>query len=111
MFLDDANGVSVSEGDNNMPFTRVSWSLLQSKVVATDGGATFMVQRTAIGANQEMEPSGDVAYITCGPFECIEGMDAPEPSLANSAVCQAWSPSLEIEVGYIDNDGVRHRAG
>ena len=34
-----------------------------------DGGATFMVQRTTVGANQEMEPTGDVAYLTCGPFE------------------------------------------
>ena len=71
MFVDGANGVSVSEGDN-MPFGRVSWSLLQSDVI--DGGATFMVQRATVGANQEMEPTGDVAYVTCGPFDCQDGI-------------------------------------
>ena len=45
MFVDGANGVSVSEGDN-MPFGRVSWGLLQSDVLSD--GATFMVQRATI---------------------------------------------------------------
>ena len=101
MFVDGANGVSVSEGDN-MPFGRVSWGLLQSDVL--DSGATFMVQRATIGANQEMEPSGDVAYVTCGPFECVNGMDDAELSITNSGVCTAWDPTVEFEVGKIDND-------
>ena len=105
MFVDGANGVSVSEGDN-MPFGRVSWGLLQSDVL--DGGATFMVQRATIGANQEMEPSGDVAYVTCGPFDCVDGMDAPELTLEGSTVCTAWeeSFSIELQVGKVDNDVV-----
>ena len=82
MFVDGANGVSVDAG-SNMPFTYVDWDLLQSDVL--DGGATFMVQRTTVGANQEMEPTGDVAYVTCGPFACTDGMDAPEISIANSS--------------------------
>ena len=45
-----------------------------------------------------------MAYVTCGPFECVEGMDAPELSIANSAVCTAWDPMVEIQVGEIDND-------
>ena len=65
-----------------------------------------MVQRTTVGANQEMEPSGDVAYVTCGPFECADGMDAPELSIENSAMCTAWDPTVEIQVGEIDNDVV-----
>ena len=101
MFVDGANGVSVNEGDN-MPFGRVSWSLLQSAVLSD--GATFMVQRATIGANQEMEPSGDVAYLTCGPFACQDGTDPPEISIANSSVCNAWNPTVEIQVGKIDND-------
>ena len=101
MFVDGANGVSVSEGDN-MPFGRVSWGLLQSAVL--DGDATFMVQRATIGANQEMEPSGDVAYVTCGPFECVDGMDAPEITLENSTVCNGFDPELVLQVGKIDND-------
>ena len=101
MFVDGANGVSVNEGDN-MPFGRVSWSLLQSAVLGD--GATFMVQRATIGANQEMEPSGDVAYLTCGPFTCQDGTDPPEISIANSSVCNAWDPTVEIQVGKIDND-------
>ena len=32
------------------------------------------------------------------------GMEAPEFSLANSAVCAAWDPELELQVGLIDND-------
>ena len=101
MFVDGANGVSVMEGDN-MPFGRVDWELLQSDVLSD--GATFMVQRAVIGANQEMEPSGDVAYVTCGPFECVDGMDAPMLSIANSGVCTAWDPDVEIMVGKVDND-------
>ena len=51
-----------------------------------------------------MEPTGDVMYITCGPFECMEGEDAPMLSIANSAVCTMWDPSVEIMVGKVDND-------
>ena len=102
MFVDGANGVSVMEGDN-MPFGRVSWGLMQSAVLSD--GATFMVQRAVIGANQ-MDDSGDVAYVTCGPFECADGMDPPVPSIANSPVCNAWEPTVEIQVGKIDNDVV-----
>ena len=63
-----------------------------------------MVQRTTLGANQEMEPTGDVMYVTCGPFECMEGMDVPMLSIANSGVCTDWDPSVEIMVGKVDND-------
>ena len=103
MFAEDANGVSVTEGDN-MPFSYVDWGLLQSDALAS--GATFMIQRTTMGANQEMEPSGDVAYVTCGPFRCAEGMDVPELTIADSAVCEAWEFDLMLEVGMVDNDGV-----
>ena len=102
MFVDDANAVSVSAGSGNTPFTYVDWEMLQSDVL--DGGATFMVQRTTVGANQEMEPTGDVAYVTCGPFECQDGADAPEISIANSGVCNAWNPTVDIQVGKVDND-------
>ena len=107
MFVDGATGVSVDEG-MNMPFAYVSWSMLQSMVLSD--GATFMVQRTTLGANQEMEPTGDVAYVTCGPFNCAEGMDAPEISIADSAVCTAWDPMVEIQVGKVDNDVVEATA-
>ena len=53
MFVDGANGVSVMEGDN-MPFGRVSWSLMQSAVLSD--GATFMVQR----GRDRREPDGGV---------------------------------------------------
>ena len=66
-----------------------------------------MVQRTTMGANQEMEPSGDVAYVTCGPFACQDGMDAPEISIANSTVCSDFDPSVSLQVGYVDNDGLK----
>ena len=78
MFVDGASGVGVDAMAGNMPFAYVAWEALQADVIS--GGATFMVQRTTVGANQEMEPTGDVAYVTCGPFECADGMDAPEIS-------------------------------
>ena len=101
MFVDGATGVSVDMGMNT-PFSYVSWSAMQSMVVSD--GVTFMVQRTTVGANQEMEPTGDVAYVTCGPFECMEGDTAPELSIANSAMCTDWDPSVEFMVGKVDND-------
>ena len=102
MWDEDAAGVSVMAGDN-MPFTFVDWSAKQADVVAS--GATFMIQRTTMGANQEPEPTGDVAYVTCGPFECVEGEDAPGISIANSAACQGWDPTLMFEIGKVDNNG------
>ena len=101
MFVDGATGVSVDEG-MNMPFAYVSWSLMQSAVLSD--GATFMVQRTTVGANQEMEPTGDMAYVTCGPFNCQDGMDPPVPTIEDSPICTAWDPMVEIQVGKIDND-------
>ena len=108
MFVDGATGVSVDAG-MNMPFSYVSWSAMQSMVV-TDG-VTFMVQRTTVGANQEMEPTGDVAYVTCGPFECAEGDMAPELSIANSSMCTDWDPSVEVQVGKVDNDVIAPDTG
>ena len=113
MFLDDANGVTVIEGDN-MPFGRVTWGLLQSKVLSD--GATFMVQRAEIGANQDMEPMSDVAYVTCGPFECTESSnDGPPPvpalSIENSTVCNDFTPEASLQVGFVDNNGVNIPTG
>ncbi len=112
MFVEGANGVSVDAG-MNMPFAYVgaedNWEMSQSMVLSD--GATFMVQRTTVGANQEMEPTGDVMYVTCGPFECMEGEDAPMLSIANSSVCTAWDPSVSIEVGKVDNDVIDPDSG
>ena len=68
-----------------MPFAHVDWGALQADVV--NDGVTFMIQRTMMGANQEMEPTGDVAYVTCGPFECADGMAAPELMRPDSQAC------------------------
>ena len=102
MFVEGASGVQVSAGDS-APFGLVDWGLLQSAVI--ESGATFQVARITVGANQEAEPTGDVAYVTCGPFECASGMDAPEISIANSSACQGWDPTLTLEVGRVDNSG------
>jgi len=101
MFVEGANGVSVAAGDN-MPFSHVDWGALQADVV-TDG-ATFMIQRTVVGANHEHEPTGDVAYVTCGPFACADGMEAPDITLDDSPVCAAWMPEAMLNVGLVDND-------
>jgi len=105
MFVPGAAGVNVDAADDNMPFKYVDWSMPQSDlIVPAEGGATFMIQRTTVGANQEMEPTGDVAYVTCGPFRCVEGMDAPMFAVEDSAACAGWDPDLELQIGLIDND-------
>ena len=110
MFVDGANGVSISAGSDNMPFALVDWELLQADVLSD--GATFMIERTMMGANQEMMPTGHMAYVTCGPFECSESSNdgpppVPEPSIANSTVCSAFAPDVSMQVGFVDNDGVK----
>ena len=106
MFVENAAGVTVMAADNNMPFAYVDWRRLQADVVSD--GATFMVQRATVGANQEMEPTGDVEYVTCGPFECAPGMDAPEVTIEDSMACTMWEPTLELQVGLIDNNLSSH---
>ena len=55
-----------------------------------------MIQKTAMGANQEMEPTGDVAYVTCGPFECVSGDTAPAiTSMDDGRLCEMWDPMLD----------------
>ncbi len=100
-FVMGASPIGLIPGDNS-PFTYVSWETMQSQVIAS--GATFAVQAVEIGANQVPIPIGDATFVTCGPFECVMGMDAPDLSIANSAVCSAWDPSVEIMVGKVDND-------
>ncbi len=111
MWLDPApNGVGVTGGMDNMPFANVDWKAMQSEVVGM--GVTFRATRVRVGvgggAGQEEVPESEVMHITCGPFACSEASmakpAAPEISAANSAVCAAWDPDLELQVGMIDND-------
>ena len=104
MFVEGATAVRVRPIDDNMPFALVDWKALQSMVVDVGGGATFEIRRVTVGANQEMMPTGDTAYVTCGPFECMAGMDAPAISIANSAACEGWDPTLDLEIGIVDNN-------
>ena len=101
-FAEGANPVKIHEGEN-MPFMFVTWEILQSKVVTE--GAQFKIQRVTIGANQEEMPIGDVAYVTCGPFVCEEGMEAPEISVENSPVCTTFEADVQFSVGILDADG------
>ena len=43
--------------------------------------------------------------MTCGPFACAEGRDAPEITLGDSGECDAWEPTLDLHVGRIHNGG------
>ena len=79
----------------------MDWQLLQTAVI--DEGAIFKITRLTMGANQEMEPTDDSVYVTCGPFECVDGMEVPEISVADSPKCLAWDPMLDLQVGYVDN--------
>jgi hypothetical protein len=57
-----------------------------------------------VGANQIPIPVGDEHHVTCGPFGCAAGMDAPEVTIEDSAKCTAWEPNLVLDIGLIDND-------
>ena len=103
MFEPNANGQSLAADDGNMPFAFVTWSALQSAVVSEEG-VTFKITRGA-GEN-----AGDVAYVTCGPFECSESSNdgppvAPPYDITNSPKCAAWQSGVDVElrVGYVDN--------
>ena len=100
-FVAGASPIGLIPGDNS-PFTYVSWNAMQSMVVTT--GVTFAVQAVEIGANQVPIPIGDATLVTCGPFECMMGMDAPEITIANSPKCTNWDPTVELHMGLVDND-------
>ena len=99
-FVEGAASVVLIPGPN-MPFAHLSWNAPQALVVAS--GVTFVLQPVEIGANQVPLPIGDPHPITCGPFECAMGMDAPEVTIENSMACTMWEPTLELQVGLIDN--------
>ena len=42
--------------------------------------------------------------MTCGPFECAMGLEAPEITIANSPKCTNWDPTVELHMGLVDND-------
>ena len=111
MFVDDASGVVVDAGDDQTPFTDRTWNAMQT-MVAGDG-ASFKFERVSTGAGQEPMPTGDVMYITCGPFRCSEAADempsAPEITLADSEVCENFEVNLRLVKGgalngYYNND-------
>ena len=111
MFVDDAPGVVVSAGDDQTPFSDRTWNAMQT-MVAGDG-VSFKFERVSTGAGQEPMPTGDVMYITCGPFRCSEAADempaAPQITLADSAVCDDFEVNLRLVKGgalngYYKND-------
>ncbi len=104
LFVEGASPIGLVPGDQ-WPFAYVTWEALQSMVV--DTGVQFAVTPVEIGANQVPIPIGDAALVTCGPFECAEGMDAPD-IMMSSAACDAWDPGFELEIGLVDNDRMTH---
>ena len=109
LFVDGAAPIGLIPGENT-PFTYVDWQAMQSMVVTT--GVTFAVQAVEIGANQVPLPIGDAVLVTCGPFECAEdSATPPELSIANSKMCTEWDPSVEIQVGKVDNDVIDPDSG
>ena len=107
MFMEGAGSVVVSAGSDETPFTHVSWSATQMSV-ARDG-AVFRFEKVTVGAGQETTPTGDVAYITCGPFRCSEAAmeepAAPAITLADSAACNEFEATLDLVPGMVDNGG------
>ena len=111
MFMEGARPVVVAAGSDT-PFTFVDWSATQMSV-ARDG-AVFKFEKVTVGAGQETTPTGDVAYITCGPFRCsdaaMEEPAAPAITLADSAACTAFEASLDLVKGMADNDDAQGRS-
>ena len=111
MFMEGARPVVVSAGSDT-PFTFVAWSATQMSV-ARDG-AVFKFEKVSVGAGQETTPTGDVAYITCGPFRCsdaaMEEPAAPAITLADSAACTAFEAGLDLVKGMANNDNAQDRS-
>ena len=112
MFMPDANPVRVAEGDS-WPFAFVDWTALQEDVVS-EAGVVFKIMRVTVGANQQMEPTGDVAYVTCGPFRCTESSDmmamAPAITIDDSATCSAFATvDFMPHAGRVDNTPIGSR--
>ena len=108
LFVEGAAPIGLVPGEN-LPFAYVNWETMQSAVLSPTG-AQFSVIPVEIGANQVPIPIGDGVIVSCGPFECSESPMAPEISIANSAVCNDWDPTVEIQVGKVDNDVVEATA-
>ena len=112
MFMEGAGSVVVSAGSDETPFTHVSWSATQMSV-ARDG-AVFRFEKVTVGAGQETTPTGDVAYITCGPFRCsdaaMEEPAAPAITLADSAACTEFDASLNLVTGMANNHDAQDQA-
>ncbi len=103
LFVEGAAPIGLVAGVPNVPFAYVSWETMQSAVVSPTG-AQFSVIPVELGANQVPVPIGDGVMVSCGPFECAMGPMAPALSIANSPMCTDWDPSVEIQVGKVDND-------
>ncbi len=105
MFMEGARPVVVSAGSGATPFTFVDWSATQ--VAVARDGAVFMFEKVTVGAGQEAMPTGDVAYITCGPFRCSDAAtDAPPRpaiTLEDSAACQEFEADLTLVKGMVHN--------
>ena len=105
-FVEGAASVVLLPGEN-MPFTHLDWSASQAMVVKS--GVTFHVTPVQIGANQLPIPIGDPVPVTCGPFKCAEDtMEAPAIDITDSMACTMWKPTLELQVGLIDNSLDEH---
>ena len=113
MFMEGAGSVVAAAGSDRTPFAHVSWSATQL-AVARDG-AVFMFEKVTVGAGQEAMPTGDVVYITCGPFRCSDAAtDAPPRpaiTLEDSAVCQEFEASLDLVKGIASNGAARDTGG
>ena len=105
MFMEGARPVVVSAGAGETPFTFVDWSATQ--VAVARDGAVFMFEKVTVGAGQEAMPTGDVVYITCGPFRCsdaaTEAPPRPAITLEDSAACQEFEAGLNLVKGMVYN--------
>ena len=107
LFVEGASGLSLPAGAEQTPFGRVTWTALQSTVARE--GATFRFDRLVLGAAQGAASAADTVYITCGPFRCSAAAAsppaAPELTVADSAVCDAFQADFTLMKGIAQNQG------
>ena len=101
-WISGAAAVAVPAGAPTAVFASVRWDALQRDVV--QDGATFRIEPTG---------SGETMFVTCGPFGCSEAAERrPTPPDFGSqigSVCGGWDPTLDFEVGLVQNHPLEPR--
>ena len=108
LFVEGAAPIGLVPGDN-LPFAlRGPGKTMQSMVISPTVSRSSRCIPVEIGANQVPIPIGDGTHRVLRSLRVhAEGPVAPMISIANSSVCTDWDPTVEFEVGKVDNDVIQ----